>query len=456
MILALPHSAPELMRKSSKALQWRPWVPDVSERYVQGIATRIASKDPDEAEQDILSLVSRNRRIHEFECVNLNPATSVMNPRAEAVLSQGLGRPSLGYPGDKYEMGLEAIEQLEVIAAELAAEVFNARFAEVRVLSGAMANLYVFMALARPGDSIIAPSVSIGGHVTHHAAGCAGRYGLVSLPAPVDPQTYSVDINALRAQALKVKPKLITIGGSLNLFPHPVAEIRKVADEVGALVLFDAAHLSGVIAGGAWQNPLEQGAHVMTMSTYKSLCGPTAGLILTNEPEIARALDDVAYPGMTANFNAANCAALALTLLDWKHCGALYAQSMIATARALARALIEREVPVFAHDRGATTSHQFAINASAFGGGHAAAKLLRKCNILTCAIGLPLNSGGSDPDGLRAGSPEIVRWGMTPDDMPQLASFIQQGLTGARSLADIATEVSAFRQQFTTLHFVRP
>jgi glycine hydroxymethyltransferase len=121
-----------------------------------------------------------------------------MNPRAEALLSSRLGsRPSLGYPGDKYEMGLEAIEEIEVIAADLAAEVFDARHAEIRVASGAMANLYAFMATCRPGDTIIAPPGAIGGHVTHHDAGCAGLYGLRILPAPVAQDGYTVDTAAL-------------------------------------------------------------------------------------------------------------------------------------------------------------------------------------------------------------------------------------------------------------------
>ncbi len=131
-----------------------------------------------------------------------------MNPRAEALLASGLGtRPSLGYPGDKYEMGLEAIEEIEVIAAELCAEVFAADYAEIRVPSGAIANLYGFMATCRPGDTIIAPPASIGGHVTHHADGCAGLYGLKTVPAPVDADGYTLDIDALRELAQQVGPE---------------------------------------------------------------------------------------------------------------------------------------------------------------------------------------------------------------------------------------------------------
>ena len=353
-------------------LQPRPWVPEAPERYVQSLAERVAARSADEIERDLLAYVAENRAIHERDCVNLNPATNVMNPKAEALLAAGIGsRPSLGYPGDKYEMGLEGIEKIEVLAAELAAEVFGARYAEIRVGSGALANLYVFMMAAKPGDVIIAPPPSIGGHVTHHGAGAAGFYGVVTHPAPVDPVRYTVDVDALRADAKRLRPKLITIGGSLNLFPHPIAEIRAIADEVGALVLFDAAHMSGMIAGRAWQQPLEEGAHVMTMSTYKSLGGPPSGLIVTNDAAVAERLDAIAYPGLTANFDAAKSAALAVTLLDWKVHGRAYAAAMAATATALAEALVDRGVPVFARDRGITRSHQFAIEAAPYGGGQA-------------------------------------------------------------------------------------
>ncbi|WP_370701660.1 hypothetical protein [Thalassovita autumnalis] len=139
--------------------------------------------------------------------------------------------------------------------------------------------------------------------------------------APVTADGYTVDLPALEALVQKVKPKLITIGGSLNLTPHPVAEIRAIADQVGAKVLFDAAHQCGMITGKAWPNPLAEGAHLMTMRTYKSLGGPPSGLIVTNEAAIAERLDAIAFPGMTANFDAAKSAALAVSMLDWRDHG---------------------------------------------------------------------------------------------------------------------------------------
>ncbi|MEM9359451.1 MAG: serine hydroxymethyltransferase, partial [Pseudomonadota bacterium] len=124
-------------------LAHRTWVPEHCEDHVQRLAAQTAKRSTTKNADRIFELVALNRTIHERDCFNLNPATNVMNPRAEAVLADGLGsRPSLGYPGDKYEMGLEAIEEIEVIAAELSAEVFNATYAEIRVPSGAIANLY--------------------------------------------------------------------------------------------------------------------------------------------------------------------------------------------------------------------------------------------------------------------------------------------------------------------------
>lgn len=435
-------------------LAYRHWVPDQCETYIQSLAATVAAPSATVANR-IEALVEKNLHIHDRECFNLNPATNVMNPRAEAVLARGLGsRPSLGYPGDKYEMGLEAIEEIEVIAAELAAEIFDARYAEIRVPSGAIANLYGFMALAKRGDTIIAPPATIGGHVTHHLPGCAGLYGLNTVEMPINPDGYTVDLDGLRKLSHEVKPRMITIGGSLNLLPHPVAEIRAIADEVGAHVLFDAAHQCGIIAGKAWSNPLADGAHLMTMSTYKSLGGPASGLIVTNDAEIAQRLDAIAFPGMTANFDAAKSAALAITMLDWRDYGQAYAQAMIVLSQALAEELSALGLPVFSTSKGKTQSHQFAIEAAAFGGGQAASKTLRKAGFLACGIGLPIDPVEGDMNGLRIGTPELVRRGVTPSDAPELARLIAEALR-ANDPATLAPRAKELRRNFTGLHYVR-
>ncbi len=432
----------------------RPWVPDHCEDRVTDIATRTATQSTQDIADRVQALADQNRDIHERECFNLNPATNVLSPRAEAILSAGIGsRPSLGYPGDKYEMGLEAIEEIEVIAAELCAQVFDAKYAEIRMPSGAIANMYGFMATCKAGDTIIAPPATIGGHVTHHADGCAGLFGLKTINAPVDAKGFTLDLNALRKLALDVKPKLITVGGSLNLFEHPVAEVRAIADEVGAKVMFDAAHQCGIIAGKAWRNPLAEGAHLMTMSTYKSLGGPASALIVSNDPEMAERLDAIAYPGMTANFDAAKSASLALTMLDWIDYGPAYAKQMIAVSQTFAQALDAAGIPVFAKSEGFTHSHQFAVEAAEFGGGHTASKKLRQAGFLACGIGLPIDAVEGDMNGLRIGTPELVRWGVTPDRVGEIAALVAKALrsNGPETIAD---ETRALRAEFNTLHYV--
>lgn len=444
----------------TETLAPRPWLPEQVRDRVAHSTARLADLDTLGVQALLADLVTENSRIHDETCLNLNPATNRMNPRAEAMLAAGLGsRASLGYPGEKYETGLEAIEQIEVVAAELAARVFHASFAEVRVGSGALANLYAFMACCEPGDTIIAPPASIAGHVTHHGAGAAGLYRLRTVSAPVDPAGYTVDVDALAALARAERPRMITVGGSLNLRHHPVATIREIADEVGAVVLFDAAHLCGVIAGGAWPNPLDQGAHLMSMSTYKSLGGPPGGLLLGNDAELAQRIEAIAYPGLTANFDAGKTAALAQTMLDWDVAGHAYARAMIDTATALAEHLAAAGVPVHGHvhvhghghENAVTQSHQFAVAAASYGGGQTAAARLREANLLACGIGLPIDPVEGDVNGLRIGTPELARLGMTAADMPTLADFIERALNG--DPARVAGEVTAWRSRFRDIHF---
>lgn len=430
----------------------RTWIPPAAqarEREILDVVTGAALGEVDALLDD---LIARNRSIHERECINLNPATNVMNPRAEAALAAGLGtRASLGYAGDKYETGLEALEQVEVIAADLARRVFDARHAELRVASGAMANLVAFMATCRAGDPIIVPPPSIGGHITHHTAGAAGLFGLEIHHAPVDAARFTVDLDGLDELARRVRPRLITLGGSLNLLPHPVAEVREIADSVGAFVLFDAAHLCGLIAGQAWPNPLAQGADLMTMSTYKSLGGPPGGLVLTNRDDLAERIDAIAYPGLTANSDAGRTAALAIGLLDWLDDGAPYATAMVSTAAALAGELQTLGLPVFTTVEGPTRSHQLAIEADRWGDGNAAAQRLRRANLLASGIGLP--GAAAEWGGLRLGTPEVVRWGMTTVDMAELAGLVAGALTSDPDA--VAVRTADLRRRFDEIHFVR-
>lgn len=437
-----------------QSLKTQTWATAASQELITRIASLVDSKAGADVQNWIEELAQENHRLHDIEGINLNPATNILNPRAEKLLSSGMGsRASLGHPGDKYETGLGAIEQIEIITQELACEVFGSTYAEFRVPSGAIANLYAFMATTEPHDTIIAPPASIGGHVTHHKGGSAGLYRLNTISAPVDQTGYTIDIDALRKLAHEVKPKLITVGGSLNLFHHPIAQVRAIADEVGAKVLFDAAHLCGMIAGKVWPQPLVEGAHLMTFSTYKSLGGPAGGLIVTNDDEIAQKLDAIAYPGLTANFDAAKTAALGITLQDWKSVGCDYAQMMVKTSQALAQHLQNLGVNIFAADKGFTTSHQFAILAAPYGGGQTAARRMGEAGLLACGIGLPIEQVEGDLNGLRIGTPEIVRIGMKVEHMQDLAGFIARSLDTNVEPKSIQREITEWRKQFSGVHY---
>jgi glycine hydroxymethyltransferase len=164
-------------------------------------------------------------------------------------------------------------------------------------------------------------------------------------------------------------------------------------------------------------------------------------------------VDAIAYPGLTANFDAGRTAALAVTLLDWKVAGPAYARAMVEAAQALAAELARRGVPVFAAERGATRSHQFAVVATPWGGGQALARRLRRANLLTCGIGLPLAPVEGDVNGLRIGTPEVVRLGATAADMPALAALLARALDPRTDPVSVAGDVTAWRRQFSGIHF---
>lgn len=436
----------------------RDWVPENVEQAIQRDALHYQSMSSDALEARLIETLNEHDRYMDLECINLYAGTNIMNPRAVKLLASSVGsRPSLGYPGEKYEMGMQYAEQIEIMAAELLKEIFECRYAEFRVGSGSLANLYAYMATTNPGDPIMAFSESAAGHVTHHTAGAAGLYKLDIHEVPYNAAQMTVDLAALREQVQTLRPKLIIVGGSMCLFPYPVADVREIADTVGAYVMFDAAHMSGLIAGGEFQQPLAEGAHLMTSSTYKSFGGPPAGMILTNDVELAQRLDAIAYPGLTANFDLSKTAALTVSALDMREFGAPYAKMCIVNAQRLAVELAERRVPVHkVEGKGFTASQHIAIAAHDYGGGMAGSLRLEKANLLVSGIGLPLPPVPGDAfNAIRLGTQEITRWGMEPSDMPAIADFISRVLVGGEAPESLKAEVVAYRSKFQELHYVR-
>lgn len=435
----------------------RPWVPEESIRFYEAHAERYRQLAPGDFETEIKKVLGEHERFMDHECLNLYAASNIMNPRASRLLSASVGsRPSLGYPGDKYETGLQHAEQIEIMATEILRRVFRCRYVEFRVGGGSTANLYAYMACTKPGDKIMALPGSAGGHVTHHAEGAAGLYGLEVHPIPFDSERMEVNFPALEKEARRLRPRLIILGGSLALIPYPVRETRALADEIGAYLMFDAAHLAGLIAGGEFQQPLAEGAHLMTCSTYKSFGGPPGGLVLTNQPELAERLDRIAYPGLTANFDLARIAALVVAASDILEFGPDYARTCIANARTLATALAFQGLPVHGPaERGYTLSHHVVIRAADFGGGTRASRHLEMANIITSGIGLPLPEIAGDFNGIRLGTQEITRLGMRAREMPVIAALLARVLIQKESPEAVLPAVLNLRRRFQSLHFIR-
>jgi glycine hydroxymethyltransferase len=434
----------------------RPWVPQDLIEFYEEHAARYRQLAPREFESEVAKALAHHERFMDHECISLYAGTNIMNPRAARFMSSSVSsRPSLGYPGDKYETGLGYAEQIEIMAAEILKRIFKCRYVEFRVGSGSLANLYAYMACTKPGDRIMALPASAAGHVTHQTEGAAGLYGLEVHPIPFDGERMEVDQEALEQEAKRLRPKLIILGGSLALMPYPVQATRKLADELGAYLMFDAAHLSGIIAGGEFQQPLAEGAHLMTCSTYKSFGGPAGGLVLTNEPQLAARLDHIAYPGLTANFDLARTAALVIAASDILEFGSDYARICIANARALATALADHNAAVHGPpERGYTLSHHVALRATEYGGGTTASHRLERANLLTSGIGLPLPEIPGDYNGLRIGTQEVTRWGMLPEDMPIVAELLCRVLVSGEEPEGVRKDVVDFRGRFQKLRFV--
>lgn len=456
----------------------RPWVPADLEAAIAPHASRCASAAPDALQAELDAELDAHERWVDRECISLIAGTNVMNPAAARYLAHTIGsRPSLGWPGDKYETGLAHAERIEVMATELLKRVFGCAYAEHRVPSGSLANLYAYMATCAPGDAVVAFPAAFAGHVTHHAAGAAGLYRLRVLEMPMSAATMSIDLDALRALARRERPRLLIVGGSMCLYPYPVRDVRTIADEVGATVMYDAAHMSGLIAGGAFQRPLAEGAHLMTASTYKSFGGPPSGMVLTDDPGIAQRLDAIAHPGLTANFDLGRTAALAAACLDLLDHGAAYARACVDVARALAAALRDAGVPVFAAtagpNAGRDTDSQFvavpaaalpaaltprgraAVRAGRGFGGTAASRLIEPANLLTTGIDIPAEPVPGDQNAVRLGTQEIVRWGFEPAHMPRLASMLARAWVRGEDPAAMRAETIAWRRDFDRLRYVR-
>ncbi|MEM3207136.1 MAG: serine hydroxymethyltransferase [Halobacteria archaeon] len=358
-----------------------------------------------------------------------------------------------GKVGERYYQGCQYVDEVEAVALEAAKRLFRAEHANVQPISGMNANLAAFGGLAQPGDTLMSLKVSHGGHISHARFSTAGLRGLKVEYHAFDPASLSVDADASAEKIREVRPKVVVLGGSLILFPHPVRELREAASEVGARLMFDGAHVMGLIAGGKFQDPLREGADLLTGSTHKTLPGPQGGMILCTR-EVADAVDAGVYPGTTSNHHLHHLAGLAVALEEMRLFGKAYARAIVENAKALAAALHEGGMKVLAEHRGFTESHQVAADVSAMGGGTRVAENLERCDIIVNKNLLPWDPPGAstDPSGIRIGSQEVTRLGFGKSEMEALAGLILRAARG-KELAKVKRDVRELRRPFQRVRY---
>jgi glycine hydroxymethyltransferase len=426
-----------------------PWAPDRAARRLAAVERELPATSAAALAQAVAAMRGHARSL-EDECLLLYAGGNVPSPLVAALHEAALvSQPSMGYPGDKYQPGLEAVDVLEVTAVAAVARVMRGRYAEVRPTSATLANLAVYTAFARPGDTIAVLPGWAGGHLSHHAVGAPGIRGLRVAELPYDTAALDVDLDALDAFLARERPALVVVGASLMLFAHRLAEIAAAVHAHGVPLLYDASHVAGLVAEGRFQDPLAEGADLVTFSTYKSFGGPAGGAIVTDDPALAEAVATAVYPGLLANYDASRLAPLAAAALERERSAGAYADQCIANARRLAGELDAAGFAVLGAGRGFTASHHVALDARGLGGGPEAARRLAQAGLLLSEIGLPAADAPDPAGGLRIGTQSITRQGFVEDDMAAIADAFAALLLREAPVERVRRDVGALRRRHT-------
>jgi glycine hydroxymethyltransferase len=410
----------------------------------------MSSADIDRVE----SIVRRQNDWRLGETINLIASENVLSNRARAVLSSDFNhRYAEGHPGARYYEGTEQIDLIEAEARERMARLFRCTRAEVRTISGTNANDVVFAATVKRDAPVVVNSLPVGGHISHQAIGGMGKYTREILQFPRLPNGYQIDVAASKDLLREKKPSVVVFGKSLILFPEPMKELAPVARELGATVIYDGAHVLGLIAGKRFQDPLREGADILMGSTHKTFPGPQRGVLMANlDDDRWKKIDRMAFPGCLSNHHLMTLPPLLVTAIEMEEFGAAYASQIVANAKHFAGALKKSGFDVECADLGFTESHQVAVNVRAYGGGGKAAEVLTKNSIIVNRNLLPHDPPKqvNNPSGLRLGVQEMTRWGMKEPEMEEIARLMKESVIDGKLVKD---EVTRFRARFTRVHF---
>jgi glycine hydroxymethyltransferase len=424
---------------------------------------------------DIENIVAQQETWRQTQTINLIASENTPSDAVRKVqCSDFMGRYAEGHPNEpgkvnRYYQGTKYIDQIERMAHDEICELFVARQADVRPISGNAANTAIALGYLRGGDTVVCNSTDAGGHISHGPVGVIGRriqnrgqalklgtdksVHLHYLPLTED--HYHVDAQKTIELIDQVSPQLVIMGKSLFLFPEPVTEVAAFCKSKGIPLLYDGAHVLGLIAGGQFQDPLHEGATWLTGSTHKTFPGPQRGVILGNldaegEKKYWPAADRGVFPGSSSNHHLHTLPALLIAIREMKQYGRDYAAQIVRNAQALGRALDELGTQVEAREFGYTRSHMIAVNVAGWGGGVEVAKRLEESDIILNYNMLPGDSDPRNPSGLRIGVSEMTRFGMDEQAMGELAQLLHEAVRGK----NVKEQVNALRGRFTEMKYV--
>jgi glycine hydroxymethyltransferase len=383
---------------------------------------------------------------------------NIVSPMVQKIVASDLhGRYAEGLPGKRYYQGCDDFDTIESIGIDLAKSVFNAPFANIQSTSGTVSNIGALKALAKPGDKITAVSTADGGHISHARMGAVGLRDLNLSTYPWDEDRMEPDIDGACALIREVEPKIALIGQSVFLFPTPLREIADAAHEVGAKVMYDGAHVLGLIAGGVFQDPLREGADVMTGSSHKTFPGPQGGFLLSSseDPAFQKRLNNAIFPGVCSSYHLHHVAGKVIALAEFEEYGTAYAEDIVANAKHFAASLAAEGFDVLAESRGYTASHQVLTRHGSkdSGAGAKAARLLEDAGIITNMNMLPGDTKAMTPSGLRLGVQELTRVGMGLREMEEVAKLYARVLINGEDPMMVKRDVNALKADHQTIRY---
>ena len=421
---------------------------------------------------DIVQATRKHEQYRGKECINMIASEGIKSPAVCQMLDQSHDlatryaegeNDAVGHVKKRYYQGQKYMSQIEDLTTDAIKSLFGATWADVRLISGTHANTATFkgLSLASKNNKMVVTPLSCGAHISHDYTGLAGSIlGIDNINHVYDINEFNIDADKSAYVIRAAKPGIVTFGGSLFLFPHPIKELRAVCDEVGAYIAYDAAHVLGLIAGGQFQDPLREGADFITSSTHKTFPGPQGGVIMGNpdtpaKEKAVRKIQHAVFPLTASSTHLGRLPALGIACLEMKVFGKELAIQIVKNAQTAGQYLYENGVKVLAEHKGFTRSHQLAVDIRSFGGGNKIAQDLEDANIILNKNLLPYDdqSSKADPSGLRIGFQDITRCGFGTGDVKHLCDLMLDVIKAKRTPAQVKEDVLALKKEFSGVKY---